>query len=111
VKIARNSVSRKAGVFKESVFDPPHPGPLPPRRGNFCANILTRNYAQASLLEWYSYAVVLLDYQMPELDGIEATTHIRTRDREKNTHPPIIAVTAHTLKRDREHCLRAGMED
>jgi len=46
LKLARNSVSGKAGIFKESICDPPHP--FPSGRGNFCANILTRNYAHAS---------------------------------------------------------------
>jgi CheY-like chemotaxis protein len=61
-------------------------------------------------LERYPYAVVLMDCQMPEMDGFEATAHIRTRDNEKNKHTPIIAVTANTLEKDRERCLRSGMD-
>ena len=49
LKLARNSISGKAGIFKESICDPPHSDPLPSGRGNFCTKILTRNYAQASL--------------------------------------------------------------
>ena len=58
----------------------------------------------------YPYAVVLIDCQMPEMDGFEATALIRTRDRERDTHTPIIAVTAYTLEKDRERCLRSGMD-
>lgn len=56
------------------------------------------------------YDVVLMDVQMPELDGIEATRRIRLVS-ESNSQPYIIAMTAHALDGDREHCLRSGMND
>lgn len=56
------------------------------------------------------YDVVLMDVQMPELDGIEATRQIRLVS-ESNFQPYIIAMTAHALDGDREHCLRSGMND
>ncbi len=58
-----------------------------------------------------NYDAVLMDVQMPELDGFESTHLIREWEHDRGRHIPIIAMTAHALKGDRELCLDAGMDD
>ncbi len=62
-------------------------------------------------LETGTFEVILMDVQMPELDGFAATAAIRAAERQTGMHQPIIAMTAHALKGDRERCLEAGMDE
>jgi CheY-like chemotaxis protein len=61
-------------------------------------------------LEKESFDLVLMDVQMPELDGLEATAAIREREKGSGVHQAVIALTAHAMKGDRERCMAAGMD-
>ena len=64
-------------------------------------------------LEWINredFDVALMDVQMPDMDGFEATAEIREREKRTGKHLPIIAMTAYSMRGDRERCITAGMD-
>jgi len=62
-------------------------------------------------LERERFDLILMDVQMPDMDGLETTALIRERERQSGSYTPIVALTAHTMKGDRERCLDAGMDN
>lgn len=62
-------------------------------------------------LQSQDFDLVLMDLQMPEMDGLEATAAIRAKEKRTGSHVPIVAITAHAMKEDRQRCLEAGMDE
>jgi signal transduction histidine kinase/DNA-binding response OmpR family regulator len=74
------------------------------------ADAVTNGLEVLAALEQIRYDLLLLDCQMPEMDGYTAARELRRRE-QGSLHIPIIALTAHTMQGDREKCLAAGMDD
>jgi PAS domain S-box-containing protein len=79
------------------------------RRGHSAA--VAENGREAlSAIEKHKFDLVLMDVQMPEMGGLEATRAIREKEKSTGGHLPIVAMTAHAMQGDRERCLQAGMD-
>jgi PAS domain S-box-containing protein len=79
------------------------------RRGH--STVVAENGREAlSAIEKHKFDLVLMDVQMPEMGGLEATRAIRQKEQSKGGHLPIVAMTAHAMQGDRERCLEAGMD-
>ncbi len=79
-------------------------------RGHTVA-IASNGHEVLQLFDQEPFDVILMDGQMPEMDGYQAAREIRKREQSTGQHIRIIAVTAHAMKQDRETCLAAGMDD
>jgi CheY-like chemotaxis protein len=74
--------------------------------------VIAQNGKEAiQVLETGAFDLVFMDIQMPVMDGFEATGRIREMEKKTGKHIPIVAMTAHALKGDRENCLKMGMDD
>ncbi|MDF3129652.1 ATP-binding protein [Kiritimatiellaeota bacterium B1221] len=80
------------------------------RLGVTC-DVVSNGLAALDAIAQTSYALVLMDVHMPEMDGLEATRKLRKREGQSGTHLPVIALTADAIKGDREKCIDAGMDD
>ncbi len=79
-------------------------------RAGHAAVVVSTGTEVLAALERHDFDLVLMDLQMPELDGLETTRAIRKRERSTGAHIPIVALTAHVVKGDAERCLEAGMD-
>jgi two-component system sensor histidine kinase/response regulator len=79
------------------------------KRGHRVTVVSNGRDALASLAR-QAYDLVLMDVQMPEMDGLEATAAIRAQEEGTGRHLPILALTAHVMRGDAERCLAAGMD-
>jgi PAS domain S-box-containing protein len=75
------------------------------------ATVVSNGSEALSAVQTSSFDLIVMDVQMPEMDGFEATAAIREQEKSTGKQIPIIAMTAHAMKGDRERCLAAGMDD
>jgi PAS domain S-box-containing protein len=80
-------------------------------KGGHAVTLANHGKEAVDAVERAAFDLILMDVQMPEMDGFEATQVIRQREADTGKHIPIVAMTAHAMKGDRERCLAAGMDD
>ncbi|MBF0215050.1 MAG: response regulator, partial [Magnetococcales bacterium] len=81
------------------------------KKMGYAAHAVSNGQEAVEAVNHLPYALILMDCQMPVMDGFEATHAIRKSEQSASRHIPIIAMTAHAMKGDRERCLSAGMDD
>lgn len=80
------------------------------QRSNYNLDFAEDGLKAIEMWEKGEYDLVIMDVQMPRLNGFEATRAIREKERERGGHIPIVAMTAHARKEDEESCLAVGMD-
>ena len=81
------------------------------KREGHAVTVATNGCEVLAATERQAFDLILMDVQMPEMDGFEATAAIREAERGSGRHVPIVAMTAHAMKGDRDKCIQAGMDD
>lgn len=81
------------------------------QKSGYSVDAVTTGGQVLEKLQAARYHAILMDVQMPDMDGFAATRKIREREQQQGGHIPIIAMTAHAMLGDRERCLEAGMDD
>jgi PAS domain S-box-containing protein len=81
------------------------------QKAGFSVDVVENGLQAVERIKSNAYSVVLMDVQMPEMDGYEATRQNRRWEKLGGSHLPIVAMTAHAMQGDRERCLDAGMDD
>ncbi len=108
--IARNTaISLRVLIAEDNGTNQKLVARLLEKRGH-SVKIASNGLEALAALEQGTYDLVLMDVQMPEMDGFEATGELRNREKRTGLHIPVIALTAHAMKGDRERCLDAGMD-
>lgn len=77
----------------------------------FLAHVVGNGVEVLDAIQHAPYALILMDCQMPDMDGLQAAIAIRNLEKQSGHHIPIIAMTAHAMQGDREKCMNAGMDD
>jgi len=80
------------------------------RRADFEVDVAEDGISGVEMWEKGDYDLVLMDVQMPRMNGFEATNRIREKERTRGRHTPVVAVTAYALEKDEKECLAAGMD-
>ena len=80
-------------------------------RGGYVTEIANNGSEALAALARIPFELVLMDCQMPVMDGLEATRQLRARELRSGGHIPVVAMTANAMEGDRERCLAAGMDD
>jgi len=81
------------------------------RKFGFEVEVAANGEQAINLTKNSSFDIIFMDCQMPNMDGFQTTTLIRQAEFSRNTHCPIIALTAHAMEGYREQCIKAGMDD
>jgi PAS domain S-box-containing protein len=112
------SSARKAGLKTSSLILLAEDNPVMQglalrqlKKLGFNAEVVSNGREVLEALQRSTYALILMDCQMPDIDGFEATRAIRKQELETGMHLPIIAMTASAMRGDREICFAAGMDD